>query len=404
MRRSASPTALLVLLLTASAMAQDLVINNVTLVSPTRGAEPGSVRVEDGVIAEIAPGPFQGASVIDGRGSYLLPGFFDMHVHLAEFEPQPQALETLLRYGVTTARDTGGDDKILTRWREEIAAGERLGPRLFFSGPTVNGPGDNSLNYPVTDQASVEEALDRLERDGFDFVKIHARFAPDVYPHIIEGAHRRGLKVVGHIPRGVTPEEACAAGQDGIEHTASFMEAYATAAPGWTEQSVDYDQALTVMEDMGPALYRCLADAGIMVSPTLGVLQTAVLLEEPELSEFFQQLLPPMRTATRAMRDAGVSLLTATDSMASPEITVPFGETYWVELEQLAEAGLTPEEILRAATRSPAQFLEIDHLVGDIQVGMWADLLILEEDPFEDIANVRSLQTVIKGGQIVHVR
>ena len=155
------------------------------------------------------------ARVIDGTGKFLMPGLWDMHVHV-----NARALPVLLRYGITGVRDMGGDLRELTKWRTQIAADPLEGPRLVFSGPLLAGPPatPDDDRWIVTTPEEAARAVSALKAAGADSVKVHEGLSRDVYLAILEAAKQSALPVAGHVPATLMPDEVSAAGQKAIEH------------------------------------------------------------------------------------------------------------------------------------------------------------------------------------------
>src|SRR6202162_3299675 len=175
-----------------------IVITHVTVINPGRSSvQPESTVVITGArITAVSNStgfqPLKNARVIDGKGQYLIPGLWDMHVHSAFGDWFPGGRDTILPLfianGVTGVRDMGGDIPILLAWRKQIAEGEIIGPRMIISGPMLDGylPDGKSLRFPssipVTTPASAVAAVDLLKAQGVDFIKVQSEVSDDAYP------------------------------------------------------------------------------------------------------------------------------------------------------------------------------------------------------------------------------
>lgn len=218
----------------ASAQEPARAITNVTLIDGTGAParERMTVLVVEGTIAVVAPAAQTSvppaAHVVEGTGKFLIPGLWDMHVHLAK--AGASSLGLFLANGVTSVRDLGGDFALVQQWRSEIAAGQRLGPRIRTAGPILEDPARvrrlkargtvepvDRFRVPVTDSADADRVVDSLARLGVDFIKARTAASPESYRAIAAAARRAGLAFAAHGDI-VPPEEMLRARQGSIEH------------------------------------------------------------------------------------------------------------------------------------------------------------------------------------------
>ncbi|HZD04192.1 MAG TPA: amidohydrolase family protein, partial [Longimicrobiales bacterium] len=439
----------------APGSAPDLAITSVNVVDVVSGEvlPDRTVTVRGGRITGVVPAAEAARArdagrVLDGTGRYLIPGLWDAHVHFrggADLIEENRALLPLyVANGVTTVRDAGGDiTEAILAWRQAIAAGRMTGPRILTSGPKLDGPrpaweGSIALSTP----ADVPAALDSLEALGADYVKIYDGSTPaDVYLAIVEEAERRDMIVTGHMPFSVRFMDAVEAGLDATEHLyyaykgASPLEDSVTAAVG--SGDMGFWDALYLMMD-GPhdpgrerATWRSMVEHGTVVVPTLHIGEVLARVDEddhqddpelryvdPAVEETWagrvrsaRRASPESRRRTRALRDtlaatvsrmgdAGVTILAGSDAGPFNSYVYP-GFSLHSEMEALVEAGLTPAEALRAATVAPAERWREGDALGRVAEGYLADLVLLEENPLEDIANARSIAVVILRGRDV---
>jgi Amidohydrolase family len=158
-----------------------------------------------------------GAKVIDATGQFLIPGLWDMHIHLSD--ARPSVIPSLVANGVTGVRDMGSLLREVDEWRVRIEDGTVVGPRIFRAGPIINGEEFGPVQLAVADPAEARAAVRTLAKTGVDFIKIHLTLTRDQFFAIADEAKKVGLPFVGHIPSGVTPEEASDSGLGSIEHT-----------------------------------------------------------------------------------------------------------------------------------------------------------------------------------------
>lgn len=409
-------------------------IVDVTVVDGSDPApRPGqTVVVEGRRIARVGPSgevrPPRGARVLDGRGRWLIPGLWDMHVHV----DAPGGRDVLPLYvanGVTGVRDMASAWDTLRAFRAGIDAGALVGPRIYASGPYVEGGDVPIAHVTATTPEEAAVAVDSLARLGVDFVKLHSQLERDVYLAAAHAARARGLRVAGHVPRSVGAREAVEAGVSSLEHLLQIpvpctADEVAALAPRFPVQRV---LATCTVDDVQP-LFAFLAGADARVVPTLVAQLEVASWPRRELpGDAFAEYLPdtlrafvasifPMpdsipedadvvgralfakRVAVVGMlHAAGVSVLPGTDA---PLRNSPPGFGLHAELAWFADAGLTPWEVLRTATLEPARWLGLADSVGTVEAGRLADLVLLEADPTADVAALRRIRTVWVDGRV----
>ena len=402
-----------------------LAIENVTVIDATGApARPGmTVVVEGARIAAIAPAAAArvpgNARVIDGSGRYLIPGLWDMHVHLSSWGPD--ALATVVQYGVLTVRDLGSRLPEIDGWRAAIDRGERIGPRIYRAGSFLDGPKEMtpdrlSMTIIVHDAAEGRAAVRAQKRRGVDVIKTHNGLSRDAFFAIAGECRKEHMLLASHLPtRWVTADEASDAGVSSIEHIEMLTESliWENVAPGGKPNGV-----MASLEKMTDArameTFRRFVRNGTWYDPTLvayrSFVQEATDLA-PRKPEY--QRAAANRTAifhrfvelVGLMHRAGVPLLAGSDFGPRPE-SVPYpvvhpGTDLHDELLLFVQAGLTPMEALQAATSAPARFMGAADHAGTIGVGKDADLVLLDADPLENIANTRAIDAVILRGRVV---
>lgn len=412
-----------------------------THVSVIDGTNPSprpdqTVVIRGNRIAQVGPAASTsipaGTTVMDSRGKFLVPGLWDMHVHTV----MPGGRAVLALYvanGVTGVRDMAGDWAQITAWRREIADGRLVGPRIVAAGPYIEG-GDVPIPHILarTPEEAVA-AVDSLARLGVDFVKLHSQFKREVYFAAARAARARGLRVAGHVPRSITPEEASDSGVSSIEHMLQVPTPCTPAeslalAPRFPVQSV---LGRCTSDDLQP-LFARLVRNGTWVVPTLVAGYEIAVWPRRELpgdtvaaylpdslrryvAEIFPMpdSIPPdadvvgralfaKRVAlVGAMYRAGVGILPGTDA---PLRNSPPGFGLHGELALLAQAGLSPFDVLRLATLEPARYLGLLDSLGTIGPGKLADLVLLDADPLADIANLRRVGAVMANGRLLDAK
>jgi hypothetical protein len=193
-----------------------LMIRDVTIID-CAGHKPRpamSLLISDGHIAAIGPAGRMkvpaNAEVLDGRGKYLIPGLWNMHVHLGAYEDGKRALSGFLAEGITGVRDMGSPLDDILRLRKETRNGTILGPRMAVAGPLVQGPLPFQMHVfiSVKDVGAARATVDMLHRRGVDFIKVQDAIPHDIYIAVATQARIAHIPFVGHIPPTVLPEEA----------------------------------------------------------------------------------------------------------------------------------------------------------------------------------------------------
>lgn len=410
-----------------------IAIVGVTVVPMSSGAAllPNrTVVVRNGRIDAIGPSarlpPPAGARVIDGRGRYLMPALSDAHVHL-EYSEDPATLGLFLANGVATVRNMDGRPFIL-QWRDRIARGELLGPRIVTAGPIIDGsPPLREDNLAVADPEAARAAVADQAAKGYDFIKLYTNLSPDAYAAAVDEAKRRGLRVAGHVPRGVPL--AAAAQQWSIEHLGDFASAITTPGaniPSWAARYL----AGPIDSGRLASLSQMLAATGVWIVPTAVQKDRELAppevvsrwLEEPAIRhipapfvaqwrvrlERFQARMDNddwalLEQARRnriliigALYRGGVRLSVGSDT---PNPFVAMGASVHLELANFVAAGLTPRQALAAATIDTARMLGLDKEQGTVEQGKRADLLLLTANPLEDVSNASKRVGLLLSGR-----
>jgi len=437
-----------------------LAITHVTVIDAT-GAAPRSdmtVVIENDRIALIAASSTlslpSNARVLDATGKFLVPGLVDMHVHLTGAgEPEGSRkfmLPLLVANGITTVRDMGGYLESLEPLRHEIREGKRVAPQIFFAGPYLDGnPPSFQPALVVNNAADADKDVHELIGRGVDFIKVQSILGRDAYFAIAAACKREHIPFVGHVPDRVTAAEASDAGQHSIEHLTGVLRACSSNEKrlmreqfytprrkqtlaqsharqvAWQRELLRTQSAkfsVALLEEFvhnqtwqAPTLIMLHnvafptaaqkfgndARAPFVPRHLLGTWQTDRVMElkaSPQELALREAMLQKSLEMVGQMNAAGVRLLAGTDSPA------PFvfpGSSLHDELVLLVKAGLTPMQALQAATRSPAEFLGKLEEQGTIEQGKFADLLLLDANPLEDIRSTQKIRAVVIRGKLL---
>ncbi len=438
-----------------SLSAQPLVIRHATVIDMT-GAKPHKnfTVLLDGnrILAagkRIKPPP--GAQIIEARGKFLIPGLWDMHMHLG----MPEVFFPLLvANGVTGVREmfSGIPLPLIQQWRSRpdvprIVASAFLDGPLMLSAPSIP-PG--AIAVATADQARFAVRL--LAQSGYDFLKVYNDLPRDAYFAIAQESRAVGIPFAGHVPEAISPAEAAQAGQRSQEHLINILLACSTREEELRAERISImnsdrlsgeerlrllgfpkpDGLLdTYSEQKAAALFNTFVQTGTWQVPTLALLNGFVhgdeLVSDPRVrylpeswrktahprDKYYMQDLTPRQfdelvVQIRALLDrhkklvgdmhrARVEFLAGTDtSLTNPLIP---GVALHQELALLVESGFTPMEALQIATRNPARYFGVLNRLGTIEAGKEADLVLLDADPLSNIHNTEKIQAVIMRGR-----
>jgi imidazolonepropionase-like amidohydrolase len=439
---------LCVLLTAAACLAQSstsstVIIQNVTVIDATGApAKPHqTVIVSEGKIEAIdsSGGGFGGklsGTQVDGTGKFLIPGLWDMHVHMVFGDWFPHGKEITLPLfvanGITGVRDMGGELEVLQQWRKEIAAGTLIGPRIVMSGPMLDGP---KPRFPSSIAIKTPEdgrrAVDDLKRRGADFIKLQSLIPRDAVFAIADEAKRQGISFVGHVPDAVRASEASNAGQKSFEHLIGIFEGSSRLEDEFIKGTKTEKQFLSTYDPKrAETLFSLLAKNQTWQCPTLVWEHGGNLIDQTDFAldtrakyapaywkdvtwkRFTDEIEHDFNTddlATRkafvekelevvnAMHRAGIPFLAGTDT--PPGVYIFPGFSLHEELQRFVAAGFSPMEALQTATLNPAKFLGMEDRLGTIQKGKTADLVLLDANPLEDIRNTQKIAAVIVNGR-----
>lgn len=437
----------------AAAVPVDLLVRDATVLDIHSGRwQPGqALAIDDGRIVAVLPDAdsarYAATQVLDAGGRHAIPALWDMHVHFGGgpdlVEDNLDLLPLYVAHGITGVRDAAGDlaDEVLA-WRGEIERGERFGPRIFTSGPKIEGlrPIWKGV-LEVGSSADLQRALDTLQRERVDFVKITDNtLGTELFLETLEQAGLRGMKTSAHVPYRLTIDEASAAGLDSIEHLDYLFKAGSplekslgeAIAEGRTSARDAFEQwNATFDPQRALATYRRLAERGTAVVPTLnGSRIVAWLDQDDHTGDDYLKYIGPGLQATYAWRveraakdspaeierrharfetvadttlpllqQAGVTLLTGTDAGYLNSFNYP-GIGLHEELALLVRHGVSPLVALQGATINGARFLGQDREHGSLEPGKAADLLLLDADPLRDIAATRRIHALVMRGEV----
>jgi imidazolonepropionase-like amidohydrolase len=344
-----------------------------------------------------------------------------MHSH-----PEPADGLLLLAGGVTGVRDMAAEPAKRERMRT-WDTGETLGPRIAFAG-IVDGPGpfQGPTQVLAASEAEARAAVDAMADAGFVLVKIYSSVKPELVPFIVDEAKKRGLRVGGHIPAGMTAERAVRAGYDEIQHmnmlflNFMFDRVPDTRTPARLTAVAEHAAELDFGDAKTKEFIALLADRRVTVDPTLQLFENLILDRAGQMATAYAPIadrLPPvvrrgllegglpvpdgmaqryrdsyaaMLRMLEALHAAGIPIVAGTDSLG--------GFALVRELELYVKAGIPPAEVLQIATLGAARAAGQGERLGSIAPGKLADLILVDGDPSADPGALRSLRLVVKDG------
>ena len=419
-----------------------LVLSNVTVVNVRTGTllSEQTVILERNHIASVGPSKSakypRNAPSVNCRGLFLIPGLWDMHVHLVFGDWFPGAQEISLPLfvanGVTGVRDMGSELNIVQDWRNEIEAGQLVGPRILTSGPMLDGPKPRfPSSVTIATPEDAHRAVADLKRRGADFIKLQSLIPRDAVFAIAEEARKHEIPFEGHVPDSVRASEMSQAGMKSFEHLIGIFEGSLPAEDDFLKGNKTEGRFLATYDPArAAALAAMLAKNQTWQCPTLVWERGGNLIDASDFSKdervkyvpvswknktwkrFTEEITQGYGTDDLAIRKrfvekelevvgmlqkAGVPFLAGTDTPAGVHIFP--GYSLHEELQRFVAAGFTPLEALQTATINPARFFGIEDQAGTIEKGKFADLVLLSANPLEDIASTQKIAAVIVNGR-----
>ena len=374
--------------------------------------------------------------IINGKGFYLIPGLWDMHVHLVFGDWFPLAQEISLPLfvanGVTGVRDMGSELATVQAWRNEIEGQRLIGPRIMTSGPMLDGP---KPRFPSSIAIATPEdgrrAVDTLKQSGADFIKLQSLLPRDAVFAIADEAKKQEMPFEGHVPDSVRADEMSNAGMRSFEHLIDIFEGSSPLEDAFLKGDKTETKFLASYDpERAAVLAAVLAKNQTWQCPTLVWERGGNLIDVTDFSkdqrakfvpaywkdrtwksftkeieaEFNEDSLETRKKfidkeleVVQLLHNAGVPFLAGTDT--PPGVYIFPGFSLHEELQRFVAAGFSPLEALQTATLNPARFFQMEDQFGTIEKGKWADLVFLDANPLEDIRNTQKVAAVVLNGR-----
>ncbi|MFZ4544317.1 MAG: amidohydrolase family protein [Saprospiraceae bacterium] len=358
----------------------------------------------------------KGTPHFNGRGKFLSPGLWDMHVHICWDRHNDSLLfNVLLDHGITGIRDMGGDLNIMQEFKEEIKNGDIAGPEIYGAGPIIDGnpPVYKDFTIPVDNQTEVIPILDSLRLKGVDFFKTYSLIKEKQINQIASYCKKNNFSFAGHLSEYIEPEISIDYGQKSIEHLNRLEEI-------WHNNKIRSDQ-----------IAKLMIEHKTFLCPTLIIYQLKTKIRDSTIiNKSFEKYIPQslknewemvwkkrqnkrsapedleklteeyyaQRELIKRYKSLGVKMMAGSDFAGMPYVYP--GISLHQELKLLVDCGFTTAEALRTATINPAIFMKKEKQYGTVVPGKFADLVIFSENPLKKIENIDRIEAVILKGKL----
>jgi imidazolonepropionase-like amidohydrolase len=366
------------------------------------------------------------AETIDATGKTLMPGLWDMHVHV---QPGDGLLHMVC--GVTSVRDLANDTDALLQMRRRFDEGAEIGPRVAMAGfIDGRGPYQGPTKVFADTEEEAKTAIDNYAKLGYIQIKVYSSLKPELLPKIVEMAHAHGMRVSGHVPSGMNAEQFVRDGVDEIQHMnfifLDFMpQVKDTRTPARFTEVAAHGAEIDPKSEQVQAFIQLLKEHKIVVDPTLSIFESMIddrpgkmaagyaavadnmpaqvrrgflyggLQVPAGQDQRYQDSFQRMLDMAKAFYDSGVPIVAGTDSVA--------GYTLHRELELYVKAGIPAPKVLQLATLGAARVVKRDSELGSIAPGRLADVILVDGDPATHISDIRRVKTVVKDGVVFQV-
>lgn len=422
----------------------DIIISNINIVDVDHGKIiPGQTiiinhNVIDTIMTFSPEMEFISEEHIDGTNKYIIPGLWDMHTHLlwslTEFNLHNKMM---ISNGVTGFRDMWGSDSVASTVKRKIRSNELIHQRFYRTNHMLDGEpesweGSGEVSNPEEAKSMVDSLVNSTDTD---FIKIYTSLSKESFHSIAERSKELGIDFMGHIPREVPVVEAIEAGLKSSEHLNGFLMALSTETDSIyksIELGVLPSPIMLLQTQSNERIEEIaskLKEFGSYITPTFTVKQGNLKkLKQYPIDKDERDLFIPESTKAKwilnspdsvpppvlnliennhrrgfeivkLLNDQGVSILAGTDVANSNPFTYA-GFSLQDELQNFVDAGLTPHESLKTATLNAAKFINKSDSLGLVKSGFFADLVILNGNPLEDIKNTRKIESVITNGAL----
>ncbi|MEO8130186.1 MAG: amidohydrolase family protein [Bryobacteraceae bacterium] len=377
-----------------------------------------TILVRDGKVEAVGPSSKlkvpAGAEIVDVSGKYVIPGMISTHVHISDvngLKPAAYTEENTLRqlgvfarYGITTVWSLGGEKEPAYKAREMQNSPSLDRARIYLAGEVIVGKTPEEARQMVAKIAATKPDVIKIRVD--DMLGTAEKMKPEVYKAVIEEAHRRGLRVAAHIFYLDDAKQLLRDGADVIAHSVRDKEIDAEFISLMKKRNIPYCPTLTreistFAYESKPAFFSdpfFLREADRAVVAQLQEPKRQQAMHNSKTAQGYKAALPTAEKNLKKAQDAGIPIILGTD--AGPMVSRFEGYFEHLEMQMMAESGLTPAQILRSATVNAASAMKVAG-IGTLAKGNWADLVVLDKDPLADIRNTETISAVYTAGNPV---
>lgn len=377
-----------------------------------------TILVRDGKVEAVGPSskikPPAGADVINVSGKFIIPGMISTHVHISDIngirppaytdENTRRQLGVFARYGITTLWSLGGEKEPAYKAREMQNSPALDRARIYLAGEVIVGKTPEEARRMVAKIAATKPDVIKIRVD--DMLGTATKMTPDVYKAVIEEAHSRGLRVAAHIYYLDDAKQLLRDGADFIAHSVRDKEIDAEFLSLMKRRNIPYCPTLTreistFVYESKPAFFSdpfFLREADPEVVAQLQEPSRQEAMRKSKTAQGYKAALPTAEKNLKKAQDAGLTIVLGTD--AGPSANRFEGYFEHLEMEMMADSGLTPAQVLRSATIDAAHAMKVNG-VGTLTKGAWADLVVLDKDPLKDIRNTKTISAVFTAGNPV---
>lgn len=378
--------------------------------------------------------------VVDGTNKFLIPGLWDMHTHYHENVPVTRVykIPSMLVNGVTGVRNMFGTKEDI-QLRDSVNKNLLIAPREIVASPLINGPGSFVPgDISISNASRIPILVDSLQKIGYDFIKVYSFLRSDLFFELAKYCRQKNMPIAGHVPLGITAEQASAAGLQSFEHMTGLRKSFsgkdelllnrqlekeiadASGYKAYVDILFKSDASLPFDSLTAKKIVKTLKANHTAITPTIVVFRgwefnRDSLMRMPSLAYVsksrqqdwynFRETFSDEKDRTSNalqllsfLHKEGMMILAGTDN-ENPFVVDGF--SLHDELEYYVEAGLTPLEALQTATLNPAIFLHKEKDLGTVAKGKFADLVVLDKNPLADIKNTRTINAVIINGHLI---